>query len=410
MDEKGRDERMTEDFASMFEASEAAAGERTRVEVGQTVVGRVIAIGQTTAFVEVGDKSEALLDLAELRDPESGEVTLAEGDRIEATVVDDGSTSGTIVLRRSLGRGGHLPAELEQAYAAGVPVEGVVRSENKGGFEVQLGAARAFCPRSQIDRRRGELVAADYIGKRFAFRITKLDTDRRDIVVSRRAILDAEAEARAQETREKIVPGAVLEGVVTNLQPFGAFVDLGGIEGMVHVSELAYGRVGHPSEVLEPGQRVTVKVVQGGEGEGGKPRVGLSLKDLADDPWASVERDFPVGSTVRGRVRRLESYGAFVELAPGLEGLAHISKLTLDRRLAHARQALEDDQEGEATAHANETGPRRLSLSLVEKARGARVAADAREQEEQRQALEQQNRPRSLGSFADLLPDSGDEK
>jgi small subunit ribosomal protein S1 len=363
----------------------------------------VVAVGQHTAFVEIGEKGEAQIDLAEFRDPQSGEVTLAVGDMVEATVTDDGGSSGTIILKQTLGRGGHIPGELQQAFELGVPIEGVVTAENKGGFDIQIGSARAFCPRSQIDRKRGDIVGTDYIGQRFSFLITKIDADKRDVVVSRRTLLDEEAAERMRATMDSVREGAVLEGVVTNLQPFGAFVDVGGVEGMIHISQLAYGRVDQPSDVLEVGQKVRVKVVRIEEKPDGKRRIGLSMKELADDPWAEVVRDFPVGSTVRGRVRRLEPFGAFVELAPGLEGLVHISKITLDRRLSHARQALEIDQEVEATVLGVEPAKRRIALSLIEKVRGAREAEAARDRAEERDALAEQNRPQSLGSFAELL-------
>lgn len=406
MAEKQNDEgteHEVEDFATLFAQSEVATHGRIKIEVGQVVRGRVVAVGQHTAFVEIGEKGEAQIDLAEFRDPQSGEVTLAVGDMVEATVTDDGSSSGTITLKQTLGRGGHLPGELQQAFDLGVPIEGVVTGENKGGFDIQIGSARAFCPRSQIDRKRGDIVGTDYIGQRFSFRITKIDADKRDVVVSRRVLLDEEAAERMRATMDSVREGAVLEGVVTNLQPFGAFVDVGGVEGMIHISQLAYGRVDQPSDVLEVGQKVRVKVVRVEEKPDGKRRIGLSMKELAADPWSEVARDFPVGTTVRGRVRRLEPFGAFVELAPGLEGLVHISKISLDRRLSHARQALEIDQEVEATVLSVEPAKRRIALSLIEKMRGDREASAARDRAEEREALAEQNRPQSLGSFAELL-------
>ena len=226
-----------EDFAALFEQSEAKTQKRPKIEVGQSVRGHVIAIGQHTAFVEIGAKGEAQIDLAEFRDPQTGEITIKEGDLVEATVTDDGSTSGSIVLKQTLGKGGHLPGELQQAFDLGVAIEGVVTGENKGGFDVQIGTARAFCPRSQIDRKRGDIVATDYLNQRFAFRITKIDQGSRDVVVSRRALLDDEASERADRTWGTIEKGAVLTGTVTNLQPFGAFVDLGGVEGLslIHI-------------------------------------------------------------------------------------------------------------------------------------------------------------------------------
>src|SRR5262245_29790271 len=187
-----------EDFASLLAASEAAAPRERRLRPGEVVRGRVIAIGATTAFVAVGGKAEAAIDVGEFRDAASGEIRLAVGDEIEATVVDDGSRSGTITLKRVAGRGGRVPGELEQAFAHGIAVEGVVSGSNKGGYDVQLGAVRAFCPASQIDRRRGD--AAQYLGQRLRFRITKLGAGGRNVVVSRRQLLEEEAARQAAST------------------------------------------------------------------------------------------------------------------------------------------------------------------------------------------------------------------
>jgi small subunit ribosomal protein S1 len=394
-----------DDFAALFAASEATEGQRQKITVGDAVRGRVIAIGQATAFVAIGGKGEATIDLAEFRDPSTGELTLAVGDQLEATVVDDGSGSGTVVLKRTLGRGGHLPAELEQAMAHGIPIEGLVSGENKGGFEVQIGGVRAFCPGSQIDlRRSGERApASQYIGQRFRFRVTKIDAGGRNVVVSRRELLEEEAAAQAAQTWEALHVGAVVQGRVTNLLDFGAFVDLGGVEGLIHISELGYGRVNHPSDVLQLGQMLEVQVLKVEEPQPGRRQVGLSLNALAADPWTSVRERFPAGATVRGTVRRLEAFGAFVEIAPGVDGLVHVSKLALDRRIAHPRQVVSIGQEVEVTVLAVDAEKRRISLSMVEQAREARDAGRVAERSEEQSAIAQTNERKSLGSFADLL-------
>lgn len=393
------------DFAALFAASEAAGAQRQQITVGELVRGRVMAIGQATAFVAIGGKGEATIDLAEFRDPASGALTLAIGDQLEATVLDDGSESGAIVLKRTLGRGGHIPAELEQAMAHRIPIEGLVTGENKGGFEVQIGGVRAFCPGSQIDRRRpGERVpAAQYIGQRFLFRVNKIESGGRNVVVSRRELLEEDAAVQAAQTWEKLHVGAVVQGTVTNIREFGAFVDLGGVEGLIHISELGYGRVNHPSEVLQVGQLVESQVLKIEEAGTGRRQVGLSMKALAADPWSTVRERFPVGTTVRGTVRRVEAFGAFVEITPGLDGLAHISKLTLDRRLSHARQAVNVGQEVEVTVLAVDPEKRRISLSMIEHAREARDAAVAAERAEEHATVAQANQRQNLGTFADLL-------
>lgn len=397
-----------EDFATLFAASEKQT-KRQQISMGDLVSGTVIAIGQSSAFIAIGGKGEATIDPNEFRDPATGEIKLAVGDKVEATVVDDGSRSGGVVLKRIMGRGSNQAAvELEQAMANRVAVEGVVTAEIKGGFEVQVGSLRAFCPGSQIDRRRGgdRIPGSSYIGQRLQFRVTKVEYNGRNVVVSRRELLDEQAAEEAAKTWAKIQPGATLDGTVTSVRDFGAFVDLGGVEGMVHISELGYGRVKHPSDVVSPGQQVQVQVLKVDEAPDsrGRRQIALSLKALANDPWSSVAEHFPVGATVSGVVRRLEGFGAFVEVAPGVEGLVHISKITLDRRLAHARQALEVGQAVETTVLGIDASQRRMSLSLVEQVKTARDAAVVAERQEEQAAMAQNNlQQRSFGNFAELL-------
>ena len=391
-----------EDFAALFEASEAAGRKRERrVSLGDTVRGRIIEIGSTTAFVDIGAKAEAILDLAELRDPSTGELSARVGDEIEAHVGDDGRGSGTIVLRRSMGRGAGL-AELEQAHALGIAVEGVVKAINKGGFDVQVGGVRAFCPASQIDLRRGEAEA--YVGQRFRFRVSRLDGGGRNVVVSRRDVLEEEARERASATWATLQVGAVVTGTVVSLRDFGAFVDLGGVEGMIHVSELGYARSQHPSEVLEVGQRVEAQVLKIERDASGRSRIALSLRALAQDPWAEVPGRFPVGTDLRGTVRRLEPFGAFVEIAPGVEGLVHISEMALDRRLSHARQAAEIGEEIDVTVLSVDLAKRRIGLSMTARARDSRARDQAAEARETADLVARTNAESpSLGTFADLL-------
>ena len=398
-----------EDFASLLAASERMQTRERRISAGDVVRGRVIAVGSSTAFVAVGGTAEAAIDVGEFRDPATGELQLHEGDEIEATVVDDGSRSGSIVLKRVAGRGGHVPGELEQAFAHGIAIEGVVTGENKGGYDVQIGSVRAFCPGSQIDRRRVE--GAQYVGQRLSFRITKLDAGGRNVVVSRRQLLDEEAAARAATVWAELREGAIVTGTVTALRDFGAFVDLGGVEGLIHVSELGYARAAHPSEVLVLGQQVEAKVVKlEPDPGGGRGRVGLSLRALAPDPWTTAAERFQVGASVSGTVRRLEQFGAFVELAPGVDGLVHVSRLALDRRVSHPRQIVGIGDRVEVTVVEVDPAKRRIGLSMVERARQAKDAADAEEQRHTEQVLAQSSATPSLGTLGDLLSRSSKPK
>ena len=400
-----------EDFAALFAASEEK--QAPKIAVGDVVSGRVIAMSPSTVFVAIGNKGEAAIDAAEFRDPETSEMRVAVGDEVEATVVDDGSDSGTPVLRRMMGRHGHIAAELEQAFASELPIEGLVTAEVKGGFEVQIGSTRAFCPGSQIDSRRGgeRVTASEYIGKRFAFCVTKIEQRGRNVVVSRRMLLEAEAEAEAARTWERLKVGVVLSGTVRSLRDFGAFVDLGGVEGMIHVSELGYARVAHPSDVLAVGQTLETQVLRIGEPDArGRRQIALSLKALAADPWKTVAEKFPVGATVPGTVRRLESFGAFVEIGAGIEGLVHVSKITGERRLSHPRQALAAGQAVEVTVLSIDMEQRRLSLSMTARAKKERDACERAEREDEQRTLAEINQPRSLGTLGDLLAAAKNKK
>jgi small subunit ribosomal protein S1 len=391
-----------EDFAALLAESEAAEKQRPRIRSGDLVRGRVVAVGAQSAFVAIGAKAEAVIDLAEFRDSETGEVHLAVGDQIEATVTDDGTRSGSIVLKRTLGRGGRIPGELEQALEYGIAVEGVVTGQNKGGFDVQVAGQRAFCPAGQIDVRRSD--PAQYVGQRLQFRVIKIEAGGRNLVVSRRKLLEQEVAANAAETWEHLRPGAVVSGTVTSLRDFGAFVDIGGVEGLIHVSELGYGRAGHPGEVLEVGQNVEAKVVKlEPDPTGGRGRVGLSLRALAPDPWQTAAERFPVGLAVKGKVRRLESFGAFVEIAPGLDGLVHVSRLALDRRVSHPRQVVAIGDEVEVTVVSLDPEKRRMALSMVESARRARDVAELAESRETTDLLARSTDAKSLGTLAELL-------
>ncbi len=386
-----------EDFAALFADSEAAASGSKPLAPGDLVRGRVVALGSDTAFVAIGGRSEAVIHLAEFRDPESGELRLAVGDQVEATVTDDGSRSGTIVLKGTLGRGGHVPGELEQALAHGIAVEGLVTGQNKGGLDVQIAGRRAFCPASHVDLRRVEL--EQYVGQRLRFRIRKIDAGGRNIVVSRRELLEQDVAAQAASTWKRLHVGVVVAGTVTSLRDFGAFVDIGGVEGLIHVSELGYGRVGHPSEVLEVGQAVEAKVVRLDPAtEGARAKVGLSLRALAPDPWASAAERFPVGTTVRGTVRRVERFGAFVELTPGLDGLVHVSRMALDRPVSNPKQVVAIGDEVEVSVISLEVEDHRIGLSMVETGRREREAV-----EREALATMQSTNQGSFGTLGDLL-------
>jgi small subunit ribosomal protein S1 len=298
----------------MFEASLKAK----RVEKGQTVEGTIVAIGPEVAFVDVGGKGEALIEIGELKDDE-GVLEVAVGDRIQAMVT---STDGGLTLSRRLARGAASDRQLEDAADTGLPVEGRVEGVIKGGYEVRIGGHRAFCPMSQIDLAR-TADPGEHVGRVYAFRITEYREGGRNLVVSRRALLEDEQRVRAAEIRRTIVPGAVVTGRVVSVVEFGAFVDLGGgVQGLLHVSEMGWSRVPDIMEVVRPGEEVTVKVLRVDDAT---QRIALGLKQLSEDPWSTAGARYEVGQVVTGRVTRLAQFGAFVELEPGVEGLIHVS-------------------------------------------------------------------------------------
>jgi small subunit ribosomal protein S1 len=303
-----------EDFATMFEASVKAR----RFTQGQTIEGTIVAFGPEVAFVSVGGKSEAQIDLAELKDDE-GDIEVSVGDRIQAVVV---STSGGITLSRKGVRSAETQRELDNAFQAGLAVEGRVESVNKGGYEVRIARTRAFCPLSQIDVARTADPAV-HVGRTYTFKIIEYKDGGRSIVVSRRKLLEAEQQATVEAVRQSIVPGAVLTGRVTSVLDFGAFVDLGGgIQGLLHVSEMSWSRATTPGALVAAGDPITVKVLRVDEGTG---KISLGLKQLQDDPWTVVAASYTVGQVRQGRVTRAADFGVFVEFEPGIEGLAHAS-------------------------------------------------------------------------------------
>ena len=356
-----------EDFAALL-AEYDQPGPR-KLNPGDMVEGTIVSIGAESVFVALGGKSEGVLELDQVTDAD-GNVTVSVGDTLEARVVDSGSKTGTILLRRTVGKGPQATEELLQAHEHGIPVEGLVTATNKGGFEVTIAGVRAFCPVSQIDTRFVEN-PEEHVGARYQFRITKLEAGRGkgrvDIVVSRRALLEEEAAAAAEETRAKLHEGAVLSGVVTSIKPYGAFVDIGGLEGMIHISELGHARVGDPSEVVAPGQRVEVKVlrIEAPSGDKKREKIALSLKALESDPWDDATRRLAEGTSLRGVVVRTQPFGAFVEIAPGVEGLIHISELGAGRRINHPREVVREGQEVEVRVLSIEPQKRRISLSMA---------------------------------------------
>ena len=373
----------------MFEASVKAK----QFKRGQTVDGTIVSIGPKVAFVNIGGKGEAEIDVAELKDHE-GDIEISVGDRISAMVV---STSGGVVLSRKGVRNTATQRELEDAWQAGMAVEGKVVQEVKGGYEIRIARERAFCPISQIDILRTSDPAA-HVGKTYAFNIIEYKEGGKNIVVSRRRQLEQEQRANAAAIRNSIVPGAVMSGRVVSVPDFGAFVDLGGgIQGLLHVSEMTWTRVSHPNEVVAIGDQVTVRVLRVDEAT---EKISLGLKQLQDDPWTTAAAKFPVGQVRTGRVTRLADFGAFVELEPGFTGLLPFAESGIDRGM-DMRKAFPVGSEIEVAVLEVDPAARRIRLSK-------RAVAEQREQAELREYEAKQGAEpsASIGSMADKLRDA----
>jgi len=380
-----------EDFAAMFEASERAR----KVAKGQVIEGTVVAIGKESALVDVGSKSEAEIDIAELKD-DAGQLEVKVGDRVQATVV---STAGGLKLSRKLARGTATARQLEDAFQAGLPVEGRVEREVKGGYEVRIAKQRAFCPASQMDiRGAGPADAGRYDGRVFRFRIVEYKEGGRNLVVSRRVLLEEEAQANAAEVRKSIVEGAVLTGRVASVRDFGAFVDLGGgVQGLLHVSEMAWERIPDASQFVKIGDQLTVKVLRV---DAEKQKISLGLKQLATDPWSTAGETYQPGQLRTGRVTRVADFGPFVELEPGVEGLIPLSESGVPREMDVKKAFHVGDDVQVVVLDVDATARRiRLSATAVER---MREADEVREYAERTDARPQE----TFGSLADRLRDA----
>jgi len=356
---------MTEDemeekisFAELLEASAGTPGRK--IYPGDKVSGRVAKITGETLFVDLGGKSEGIADLQEFLD-KKGTLTVKEGDWVEMRVA---SVRDGIHLTKGIRIQGAGALEiLREAQQDFIPVEGRVSGVVKGGFEIDLSGFRAFCPVSQIDLRFCEK-PEDHIGARYPFRIMEIKEKGKNIIVSRRVLLEEEQEKKSKETLERLRVDLECEGKVTKLADFGAFIDIGGVEGMIHISEIAHARIRHPSEILKMGQQVKVKVMKIESDKEGRPKISLSMKALEPDSW---ERGlgFEEGQVIRGKVSRLTDFGAFIEVAPGVDGLVHISEISYDR-ISHPHQLLHEGDWVDVLVMGIDRETRRISLSIKE--------------------------------------------
>jgi len=386
-----------ENFAEMFEKSFKKQG---RLEPGQMVEAMIVKITSEWVFLDLGGKGEGYLDRKELAD-EAGNLTVKEGDTVRAYF--QSSANNEMHFTTKIGSGPGKQAQLEDAWRNGVPVEGTVAKEVKGGFEVKIGGTvRAFCPFSQMGLRRDE-PQADIIGRSLSFNISEYGENGRNIVLSRRAILESERQDKKRVLQASLQEGMKVRGKVTSIQKFGAFVDIGGIEGLLPVSEIAWSRTEKVSDVLSVGQEVEVVLKKM---DWDQERFSFSLKDALPDPWDRAVDAYPAGSYHNGTVSRLAPFGAFVTLAEGVDGLIHISKLGGGRRLSHPREVLKEGQAVEVQIEAVDREKRKISLALAEIRRAEEEeAATLQEYKQQTNAA-----PQNLGSFGEILKAKMEQK
>jgi small subunit ribosomal protein S1 len=386
-----------ESFAELFEKSFKKQG---RLEPGQMVEAMIVKITADWIFLDLGGKGEGYLDKKEMTD-EAGNFTVKEGDTIRAYFVS--SENNEMHFTTKIGSGPGKQTQLEDAWRNQIPVEGTIAKEIKGGFEVKIGGSvRAFCPFSQMGIRREEQ-QADYIGRSLSFKIIEYGEDGRNIVLSRKAILDDERRSKKQSLQSTLMEGMKVKGTVTSIQKFGAFVDVGGIEGLLPVSEIAWSRTEKVGDILSVGQEVEV-IIKKLDWE--QDRFSFSLKDALPDPWDRVADAYPVGSFHTGKVSRLAPFGAFVSLKEGVDGLIHISRLGAGRRINHPREVLKEGQTVEVKIEAFDRAQRKLSLSLAEISREEEEAAATLKDYQQKAAAA----PKTMGSLGDLLKAKMDQK
>jgi small subunit ribosomal protein S1 len=344
-----------EDFAKLLDESLGSGG----MQEGSVIKGTVVGIEKDLAVIDVGLKTEGRVALREFASP-GRPADIKVGDTVEVYLERVENALGEAVLSRDKARREESWGKLESAFKNNEKVQGVIFNQVKGGFTVDLDGAVAFLPRSQVDIRPIRDVTP-LMNVPQPFQILKMDRRRGNIVVSRRTVLEETRAEQRQELVQNLEEGQVIDGVVKNITDYGAFVDLGGIDGLLHVTDIAWRRVNHPSEVLSIGQQVKVKIVKINHET---HRISLGMKQLLEDPWQGIEAKYPVGTRFKGRVTNITDYGAFVELEPGIEGLIHVSEMSWTKKNVHPGKIVSTSQEIEVQVLEVDPVKRRISLGL----------------------------------------------
>ncbi len=379
-----------ESFAELFAASEAKSA---RLKPGTQVKATVLHVSGEWVFLDIGQKGEGVLERREVSDAE-GNLTVSPGDTITAWF--RGSNRGELRFTTRIGGTGAADRSmLEDAWRSGIPVEGSVEKEVKGGFEVRIGSSRAFAPYSQISLRRVADTSA-FVGQKLQFIITEYAEGGRNIIVSRRPLLEEEAARELEQLKESLQVGMTVSATVTSLQKFGAFVRVGAIEGLLPVSEIGWTKVRDVADVLSVGEEISVTIKQL---DWEQKRFSFSLKDTMVDPWESAVEKFSVGSCHNGKVSKLAQFGAFVTLGEGVDGLLHISKLGKGKRINHPKDVLQEGETVEVVVEGVDRESRRISLAFADTVRAeAEAVADMATFRQQASQA-----PAGMGTLGDLL-------
>lgn len=343
-------------FAELFEASNA---NEVKVEIGAVIAGTVVAIDNERVTVDTGLKSEGFIARSEFLN-DAGELEVAIGDSVDVVVEKVDNGMGETILSREKAKREESWRALEQLHENDEIVKGLISSKVKGGFTVEIGSVRAFLPGSLVDVRPVR-ETTHLEGKELEFKVIKIDKVRNNIVVSRRAVMEAENSAERDELLAKLEEGMEVQGIVKNLTDYGAFVDLGGIDGLLHITDMAWKRIKHPSEAVEVGQDLTVKVLKF---DRERNRVSLGLKQLGADPWTEVEQTYPVGTITKARVTNLTDYGCFAEIAEGIEGLVHVSEMDHTNKNIHPSKVVQVGDEVNVMVLEIDGERRRISLGI----------------------------------------------
>ncbi|BAV97592.1 small subunit ribosomal protein S1 [Lysobacter enzymogenes] len=347
---------MTESFAELFEQSQQYLA---KLKPGAIVTGVVVEVRGDVVVINAGLKSEGIVPIEQFRN-DAGEIDVAEGDEVKVALDSIENGFGETVLSREKAKRAMVWDELEQALEKNETITGRISGKVKGGFTVDIKDVRGFLPGSLVDVR--PVRDSAYLeGKELEFKLIKLDRKRNNIVVSRRAVVESEYSVEREQLMEKLQEGAILKGVVKNLTDYGAFVDLGGIDGLLHITDMAWKRVRHPSEVVEVGQELDVRVLKY---DRERNRVSLGLKQLGEDPWDNIARRYPANTRVFGKVSNVTDYGAFVEIEPGVEGLVHVSEMDWTNKNVNPSKIVQVGDEVQVMVLDVDEERRRISLGM----------------------------------------------